>query len=83
MVLSEVWDLLYLFGCQPKKRGKKQNGWFIRENPIKMDDLAPISIFGNTQMIFAISSYMTLIQLTKTDGPQSFGCESPVDSNQN
>ena len=28
------------YGCQPKNRGKNtQNGRFIKENPIKMDDL--------------------------------------------
>ena len=32
------------------KIGVPQNGWFMRENPIKMHDLGGTPIFGNTQL---------------------------------
>ena len=33
------------------KIGVPQNGWFVMENPIKMDDLGDTIIFGNTQLM--------------------------------
>ena len=50
------------------KIGVPQNGWFIMEIPIKMDDLqGKPTIFGNIH----ISSSFSLVKCTQTPGPPS------------
>ena len=46
----DVLDRMWMF----PKIGVPQNGWFIRENPIKMDDLGGTPIFGNTHVDFLV-----------------------------
>ena len=41
------------------KIGVPQNGWFMTENPIEMDDLGGTIIFGNTH----IACYIYVVQV--------------------
>ena len=43
------------------KIGVPQNGWFIRENPIKMDDLGGTPIFGNTLLYTNLRSVVDTV----------------------
>ena len=52
--LSQVGGGQCQHGCFQKIRKHPQNGWFIMENPIKIDDLGKPTIFGNIHMDFFV-----------------------------
>ena len=72
----------YKFGCS--KNRKKQNGWFIRENPIKMADLGvPPLLETSTYLEVAMDSPLASLKPNHLTQHPSHALLSPVQKSLN
>ena len=54
-------------GVEPKIGGKPQNGWFIRETPIKMDDLGGFPYFWKHPSLIFVGMVLHLMNVNQLD----------------